>query len=160
MRRGVLELGSEIARAVVRFRGRIAFVVVTRYHGGAYVVFSRELNAGMRVAALSGSYASVIGGAAAAAVVFNRDVRKRASGDPRVSELSNELARATDPAQRAALRAQYDRIFHEVVVEKQSQVAQEFDSVHTVERARRVGSLEAIIEPRALRKHLIGWLSE
>jgi len=53
-------MGAEIARAVVRFKGKIAFIVVTRYHGGAYVVFSRELNDQMKVLALSGSYASVI----------------------------------------------------------------------------------------------------
>ena len=39
------------------------FAVVTRYHGGAYVVFSRELNQNMVAVALTGSYASVIGGA-------------------------------------------------------------------------------------------------
>ena len=51
MRRGVLELGAEIARAVVRFQGPLLFTVVSRYHGGAYVVFSRELNEGMRATA-------------------------------------------------------------------------------------------------------------
>ena len=34
-----------IARAVVNFEGPIYFVVVSRYHGGAYVVFSQELGA-------------------------------------------------------------------------------------------------------------------
>ena len=82
MRRGVLEYGAEIARAIVRFRGKIVFTVVTRYHGGAYVVFSRELNDSMHAVALEGSYASVIGGPAAAAVVFSRDVRKRAQARP------------------------------------------------------------------------------
>jgi acetyl-CoA carboxylase carboxyltransferase component len=160
MRRGILEMGSEIARSVVHFSGRLAFVVVTRYHGGAYVVFSRELNPRLRVAALTGSYASVIGGAAAAAVIFNRDVQRRASADSRVSALSRELARASDPALRAALRAEYDRVFSEVVSEKQQVVAQEFDAVHTVERAESVGSLECIVEPRVLRPTLIRWLSE
>jgi acetyl-CoA carboxylase carboxyltransferase component len=160
MRRGILEMGAEIARAVVHFSGRLAFVVVTRYHGGAYVVFSRELNDELRVAALSGSYASVIGGAAAAAVIFNRDVQKRASADARVSEVSREIARASDAATRAALRARYGRVYNEVVSEKQQQVAQEFDSVHTVERAQRVGSLECIVEPRAIRPTLIQWLTQ
>ena len=36
-----LEYGAEIGRAVVNFRGPILFVVIARYHGGAYVVFSR-----------------------------------------------------------------------------------------------------------------------
>jgi acetyl-CoA carboxylase carboxyltransferase component len=159
MRRRVLEMGSEIARAVVRFTGTLAFVVVTRYHGGAYVVFSRELNDRLRVAALSGSYASVIGGAAAAAVVFNRDVRKRAAEDQRVFEISQQLARATDPAERAALRAQHDRIYQEILLQKQNQIGQEFDAIHTIERARTVGSLERIVEPRVLRSTLIEWLT-
>ena len=160
MRRGVLEMGAEIARAVVRFRGHIAFVVVTRYHGGAYVVFSRELNDQMRVAALSGSYASVIGGAAAAAVVFTRDVRKRTQADVRVVDARRELGAARDPASRAARRAAYDRVFQEVLLEKQAEVAAEFDAVHTVERAQRVGSLEMILEPRTLRPTLVRWLAE
>ena len=44
MRKLQLEYGAEIARAVVNFRGPIVFLVVSRYHGGAYVVFSRALN--------------------------------------------------------------------------------------------------------------------
>ena len=44
MRKLQLEYGAEIARAVVNFDGPILFLVVSRYHGGAYVVFSRALN--------------------------------------------------------------------------------------------------------------------
>jgi hypothetical protein len=44
MRKLQLEYGAEIARAVVNFDGKLLFLVVSRYHGGAYVVFSRELN--------------------------------------------------------------------------------------------------------------------
>jgi acetyl/propionyl-CoA carboxylase alpha subunit/acetyl-CoA carboxylase carboxyltransferase component len=158
MRRGVLEFGAEIARSVVRFDGKLLFIVVSRYHGGAYVVFSRELNDRMRAAALSGSYASVIGGSAAAAVVFPREVRSRASEDARVQAARAEVESAADPATRLALRAQLDRVLHDVILEKQAEIADEFDAIHSVERARRVGSLEAILEPRALRPDLIRWL--
>jgi acetyl/propionyl-CoA carboxylase alpha subunit/acetyl-CoA carboxylase carboxyltransferase component len=160
MRRGVLEMGAEIARAVVRFQGKIAFIVVTRYHGGAYVVFSRELNDGMSVAALQGSYASVIGGAAAAAVVFGRDVRKRTLADPRVQSARAELEAARDTATRAARRTQLNRVMEEVTLEKQAEVASEFDAVHTVERAQSVGSIESILDPRDLRATLAKWLAE
>jgi acetyl/propionyl-CoA carboxylase alpha subunit/acetyl-CoA carboxylase carboxyltransferase component len=160
MRRGVLEMGAEIARAVVRFRGKIAFVVVTRYHGGAYVVFSHELNDGMKVAALAGSYASVIGGAAAAAVVFGRDVRKRALADARVHAARAELEASRDAASRAAARTHLSRVIEEVTLEKQADVAAEFDAVHTVERAQKVGSLHTIIDPKELRQMLASWLSE
>jgi hypothetical protein len=45
MRARQLEYGAEIGRAVVNFKGPIVFVVVSRYHGGAFVVFSKALNA-------------------------------------------------------------------------------------------------------------------
>ena len=65
-----LEYGAEIGRAIVNFDGPIVFCVVSRYHGGAFVVFSDALNENMEVLAVEGSFASVIGGAPAAAVVF------------------------------------------------------------------------------------------
>ena len=160
MRRGILEFGAEIARAMVRFQGKLVFTVVSRYHGGAYVVFSRELNDGMHHAALSGSYASVIGGAAAAAVVFGRDVRRRAEADSRVREARARVDASPDAPTRVARRAQLERLLEEVILEKQAEVAAEFEAIHTVERARDVGSLDSIIEPRALRPSLIGWLKE
>jgi hypothetical protein len=46
-------------RAIVNFDGPIVFVVVSRYHGGAFVVFSKALNPRMTVLALEGSFASV-----------------------------------------------------------------------------------------------------
>src|SRR5262249_4208675 len=100
-----LEYGAEIARAVVRFEGLLIFLVVSRYHGGAYVVFSKALNPGLRALAFTGSYASVIGGSAAAAVVFTREVRLRAAADPAVRRARDELrGRAS-----AALREAYER---------------------------------------------------
>src|SRR3954468_17032785 len=39
MREWQLEFGAEIGRAVVNFSGPIVFCVVSRYHGGAFVVF-------------------------------------------------------------------------------------------------------------------------
>ena len=69
---------------MVNFDGPIVFCVVSRYHGGAFVVFSGTLNDNMEIAAVEGSYASVIGGAPAAAVVFAGEVNKRTAADPRV----------------------------------------------------------------------------
>ncbi len=63
MRMLQLEYGAEIGRAVVNFDGPIVFCVVSRYHGGAFVVFSKTLNDRMQVLAVEGSFASVIGGA-------------------------------------------------------------------------------------------------
>ena len=61
MRHWQLEYGAEIGRAVTNFRGPIVFVVISRYHGGAFVVFSKKLNERLEIAAVEGSYASVIG---------------------------------------------------------------------------------------------------
>ena len=89
-----LENGAEIGRAIVNFDGPIVFVVVSRYHGGAFVVFSQALNENMEVLAVEGSFSSVIGGAPAAAVVFTRDVNARTAADPAVRELEDHKVRA------------------------------------------------------------------
>ena len=150
MRKLQLEYGAEIARAVVNFEGPISFLVVSRYHGGAYVVFSQALNPSLRAAALEGSFASVIGGGPAAAVVFGREVRARALADPRVAELERQLRASPGPA----ARERFERVLAEVSLEKQTQLAAEFDAIHTVERARSVGSLAAILPPAEMRAFL------
>ncbi|QVT81592.1 hypothetical protein ENKNEFLB_04002 [Nocardioides aquaticus] len=155
LRKSQLEYGAEIGRAMVNFDGPIVFCVVSRYHGGAFVVFSGVLNDNMEVVAVEGSYASVIGGAPAAAVVFARDVTRRTAGDPRVTALEAELAQA-DEGQQAALRAELADRRTSVRSEKLGEVAQEFEDVHTIERARRVGSVDTIIAARDLRPYLIG----
>ncbi len=156
LRKMQLENGAEIARAVVNFQGLIYFVVVSRYHGGAYVVFSQELNDNMNAVALSGSYASVIGGGPAAAVVFSREVRAQAFDDPRVKDMTEIARRDPSEVNRAALES----VLREVTLEKQASMAVEFDSVHTVERAREVGSLSEIYAPAELRPRLIAALEE
>ncbi len=156
LRKLQLEYGAEIARAIVNFEGPILFLVVSRYHGGAYVVFSQELNDNLRASALSGSYASVIGGGAAATVVFKREVRARALADPRVLERQRIVRVDPSPENREALEA----IMSEVILEQQSELAREFDEVHSVERARDVGSLSDIISPHDMRAHLISELNK
>ena len=151
-----LEYGAEIGRAVVNFDGPIVFCVVSRYHGGAFVVFSGTLNDNMEVAALQGSYASVIGGAPAAAVVFAAEVNKRTSADPRVADLQTRIAEATangDDASR--LRAELASARPGVHSEKLGQVADEFDNVHSIERARDVGSVHTIVPAARLRPYLV-----
>ncbi len=128
LRRWQLEYGAELGRAVVNFDGPIVFVVLSRYHGGAYVVFSKRLNPQLTALALDGSYASVIGGAPAAAVVFAGEVRRRAA----------ELGGA--PADRTRATAE---------------LAARFDGIHTVERAQAVGSIDRIIPPARLRPIII-----
>src|SRR6185369_6652196 len=96
MRHLQLEYGAEIGRAIVNFDGPIVFVVISRYHGGAFVVFSKALNPRMTVLAVEGSFASVIGGAPAAAVVFSGDVDARTAADERVRTLERRLRSASE----------------------------------------------------------------
>jgi acetyl-CoA carboxylase carboxyltransferase component len=149
-----LEYGAEIGRAIVNFDGPIVFCVISRYHGGAFVVFSGALNDNMEVLAVEGSYASVIGGAPAAAVVFSREVDKRTAADPRVRDLEAALGSA-DASEQAHLRAELATLRGAVRSEKLGEVAGEFEAVHDIERARRVGSVHAIIPAADLRPRLI-----
>ncbi|MDJ0748508.1 MAG: carboxyl transferase domain-containing protein [Woeseiaceae bacterium] len=154
MREWQLEYGAEIGRAVVNFEGPFVFVVVSRYHGGAFVVFSKSLNENLQVAALEGAYASVIGGAPAAAVVFARDVRREANEDPRIVELLEEL-NAADGSERARLHAEFDQLLKQVQIEKRGKLAEKFDAIHSVQRAQDVGSIDEVIAPLRLREYLI-----
>jgi acetyl-CoA carboxylase carboxyltransferase component len=145
LRRLQLEYGAEIGRAIVNFDGPIVLCVVSRYHGGAFVVFSGTLNDRMEVLAVEGSFASVIGGAPAAAVVFTRDVDERTDRDPRVREL---VEAGASPAEIAVVR-------DSVRTEKLGEVAAEFDAVHSVQRAQDVGSVHRIISAERLRPELV-----
>src|SRR5271165_4214401 len=154
MRRLQLEYGAEIGRAVVNFKGPMVFCVISRYHGGAYVVFSRALNEQLEVVALEGSFASVIGGAPAAAVVFAPEVEARTRKDPRIQAMNEAMAQA-DGVAKNRLRAESDDLFKIVYSEKLGEVATEFDRIHSVHRALEVGALHNIISPKNLRPYLI-----
>ncbi len=154
MRQLQLEYGAEIGRAVINFRGPIVFCVVSRYHGGAFVVFSKTLNENMQVAALEGAYASVIGGAPAAGVVFARDVRQAAERDARITSLGEKLD-LSEGADRVRLLAEFDQLQKEVQAEKRGEFAEKFDTIHSVQRAMDVGSIDAVIDPGRLRAYLV-----
>jgi acetyl/propionyl-CoA carboxylase alpha subunit/acetyl-CoA carboxylase carboxyltransferase component len=157
MRNLQLEYGAEIGRAIVNFDGPIVFCVVSRYHGGAFVVFSKALNPRMTVLAVEGSFASVIGGAPAAAVVFSRDVDARTAADPRVTAIEQRLADASD-VERAALATELLEVRSSVRAEKLGEVAAEFDGVHSIHRAVSVGSVDAVISPHELRPRIVAAL--
>jgi acetyl/propionyl-CoA carboxylase alpha subunit/acetyl-CoA carboxylase carboxyltransferase component len=155
LRKLQLEYGAEIGRAVVNFKGPLVFCVISRYHGGAYVVFSRVLNENLEVVALEGTYASVIGGAPAAAVVFAGEVEKRTRKDARLEALNQAMAKAVDGGEKARLRAEWNEAYRVVQSEKLGEIAEEFDSIHNIHRALRVGALHRIIPPADLRPYLI-----
>jgi acetyl-CoA carboxylase carboxyltransferase component len=128
--------------------------VISRYHGGAFVVFSRALNENIEAVALEGTYASVIGGAPAAAVVFSREVDKRTRSDARITALEKKIA-VTTGSQKRELAAQLAELREIVHSEKLGEVAEQFDRIHSVHRALKVESLHRIIPPSSLRPYLI-----
>ena len=112
----------------------------------------------MEVAAVEGSYASVIGGAPAAAVVFAGEVNKRTAADPRIAELEAAIGRARAEgveSEAGRLTAELARLRPEVRSEKLGEVADEFDTAHSVQRAHRMGSVHQIIPAVRLRPYLI-----
>jgi acetyl-CoA carboxylase carboxyltransferase component len=154
MRKLQLEYGAEIGRAIVNFEGPIVFCVISRYHGGAFVVFSKALNPNMTVLALEGSFASVLGGAPAAAVVFSAEVLNRTAADSRVAELQARAAESSG-AERATLSAALSEVQASVRAEKLAEVAAEFDRIHSIQRAVDVGSVDTIISVTRLRPSII-----
>lgn len=153
-----LEYGAEIGRAVTNFRGRIVFCVLTRYHGGAFVVFSKRLNPELTVIAVEGARASVIGGAPAANVVFNSEVRSRTASDDRIRALRSDMNRAPLDAV-PLLSLELEDLTQSVWAEKVVEVADEFDTVHSIDRAIRVGSVDRVVPPSSLRRAVIETLA-
>ena len=154
MREWQLEFGAEIGRAVVNFDGPIVFCVVSRYHGGAFVVFSQKLNPNLETIALEGTRASVIGGGPAAAVVFAREVEKAARENERITALDARIG-AAEGSERQQLRAERNRAWNEVLAHERGAFAERFDAIHSVERAVEVGSVSRIISPHSMRGFLI-----
>ncbi len=154
MRRWQLEYGAEIGRAIVNFRGPIVFCVISRYHGGAFVVFSQRLNDAFETVAVEGAHASVIGGSAAAGVVFTRDVLDATRRDERIASL-DERIEAADDSERQTLRAERAALFETVRSEKMGELAAKFDSIHSIQRAVEVGSVSGIVSAATLRPYLI-----
>jgi acetyl/propionyl-CoA carboxylase alpha subunit/acetyl-CoA carboxylase carboxyltransferase component len=157
MRNLQLEYGAEIGRAIVNFRGPIVFCLISRYHGGAFVVFSKALNPNMTVLAIEGSFASVIGGAPAAAVVFSGEVDRRTALDPRVQDVQARLTSAAR-AERAELVTELAEVRGAVRAEKLGEVAAEFDGIHNIHRAVAVGSVDEVISAAQLRPRIIAVL--
>jgi acetyl/propionyl-CoA carboxylase alpha subunit/acetyl-CoA carboxylase carboxyltransferase component len=156
MRSRQLEYGAEIGRAVTNFDGPIVFAVISRYHGGAFVVFSKQLNESLEVVAVEGSFASVIGGAPAAAVVFAREVQARTRADPRVVDAARRVEELSGPDdERQSARRELGAVTEAVRSEKLGEVAREFDDVHSIDRALEVGSVDRIIPASGLRPYLI-----
>ena len=156
LRKLQLEYGAEIGRAIVNFDGPIVFCVVSRYHGGAFVVFSGMLNDNMEVLAVEGSYASVLGGAPGGR---RRVHPARSTSGPRpirgCAELEAAVAAADGvdaaaPAGRAARRCG-----RRCARRSSARWPPSSSRIHNIERAREVGSVHDIIPAGELRPYLI-----
>jgi hypothetical protein len=62
---------------------------------------------------------------------------------------------SADGAEKGRLRARLNELHKVVYSEKLGEMADEFDRVHSVQRALRVGALHRIIPPTSLRPYLI-----
>jgi hypothetical protein len=108
----------------------------------------------MEAVAIEGSFASVIGGAPAAAVVFTGEVNARTSADTRILDLGLRLEAAEGP-DASRLRDELEQLRAVVRGEMLGDVAEEFETIHSIERARQVGSIHKIIAPGELRPYLV-----
>jgi hypothetical protein len=66
-----------------------------------------------------------------------------------------ESMRRSEGAERVRLQTQIEEHSRTIRSEKLGEVADEFDSTHSVERAQEVGSVHRIVPPNRLRPYLI-----
>ena len=85
---------------------------------------------------------------------MRREWDARARKDSRVQTLAQALTTA-DSADKPRLQHDVDELFNIVHSEKLGEVAAEFDRIHTVHRALKVGALQEILPPADLRPYLI-----
>ena len=155
MRQWQLEYGAEIGRAIVNFRGPIVFCVISRYHGGAFVVFSQRLNEGFEAIAVEGAHASVIGGSAAAGVVFTRDVNAATRSDRARRGARGAHRGAPTAPRRGACAASSRRCWRPCGRRRWASSPAKFDSIHSIQRAVEVGSVSSIVAAAELRPYLV-----
>jgi hypothetical protein len=86
--------------------------------------------------------------------VFSGEVNKRTAADPRVRALDEALTRA-DGSEAARLRSELADLRAAVRSEKLGEVAAEFEAVHDIARAQRVGSVHEIVPAAELRPRLL-----
>ena len=109
----------------------------------------------MTVLAVEGSFASVIGGAPAAAVVFAGEVDRRTAADPRVAGAgARGWPRPAAPSAPSSAPS-WPSCGRRCRAEKLTEVATEFDGVHNIQRAVEVGSVDAVIAASELRPRLV-----
>jgi len=130
-----LQAGSYIAKAIVDHDGPMLIVNLGNLVGGTFVVFNKQLNPDVRILAIEGARVQVVGGKAAAKVVFHSQISKRADSDSRVIQAGQTKK--------------------QVIEELEDKEAEIFDRFHNAQRAVKVGSIDQIISFEDLRGSII-----
>lgn len=144
-----LQAGSYIAKAIVDHEGPILIVNLGNLVGGTFVVFNKQLNPDVKILAIEGARVQVLGGKAAAKVVFHSQICKRADEDPRVLQYA-KIENRNDP-----IHSVYQTVRNQVINEIEDKEAAAFDQVHNAQRAVKVGSIDQIISFDNLRGSII-----
>lgn len=79
----------------------------------------------------------------------------RTNKDPKVQQLESDLAAAKDDTEKARLRVELSAQRIAVRSDKLGEVASEFEAIHNIQRAREVGSVDAIVPAAELRPQII-----
>ena len=136
--------------------GPIVFCVISRYHGGAFVVFSKALNpqhdgAGRRGLVRLGDRRRARRGGG----VHRRGRQAHRRRAPASRELEARIAEADGRGARPAAWSSWPSCAPRSRAEKISEVAAEFDGIHNIHRAVEVGSVDAVIPAARLRPEII-----
>ena len=142
MRKLQLEYGAEIGRAVVNFKGPMVFCVISRYHGGAYVVFSRALNRATRSRRVGRNLRLGDRRCSRGSGGLRGEVEARTKKDPRLQALAKAMCQGRRSGERTACAPNGTKLSRSIHSEKLGEMAAEFDRIHSVHRALEVGALD------------------
>lgn len=174
MQQHQLSAGALIPQAIVEHGGPITIVNIGYLIGGTFVVFSKELNPFLKIIALEGSSAQVVGGSVAAKVIFHGRIKNEANQDPRIVDVVKkkeninknpvidvngaETQKVREPKSACALtdvNAEYDEILRKVITEIEERESVKYNAQHDAKRALKVGSIDLIVPPRELKEAII-----
>lgn len=146
--------GAMIVRSIVHYEGAMVIVNLGYMVGGAYVAFSQQLNPRVKIIAVEGAKAQVVGGNIAAKVVFTARIRKKAEKDPRLVDLKKNGIKTVEGDSRI------ETLFRTIIGEIEVEEEKTFNDIHDVKRAQKVGAVDTVISPENLRYEIINKIEE
>lgn len=150
MQNGQLIEGSAIVESLVTHNGPVLLINMGIMVGGSFVVFSKKLNASLTIFAIQGSSIQVLGANSAAKVVFYSGIVKKVKADERLQKLMQEKGQ----------KKQADALYKNLYAEYEKEFIQAYESIHTVERALKMESIDKIIPPGQLYTAVVDWLGK